>query len=201
MEGITAEPTDEQLDQLIQFLGVEPHASAIIAENRAACGPRGHSGFPGGCNAEAGDWAESFVPKLGKTVGESQAKMLEALGIVEPVLSVTGPYKGDRADLSVPIEKGLDVQVHNKFNWKQPGLKPPDAKQQRYRASVEVAEDKARSKRRRRDPEPEEAEDVAPAWGGSAPDSLDPYDNWGTNHPMHKRGGWDPEGGAGGTTA
>lgn len=39
----------------------------------------------------------------------------------------------------------------------------------------------------------------APAWGGNSPSSLNPFDNWGVNHPLHFRWNRDQDGDGGNT--
>ena len=216
-QDLPREPKSEEgWEALYATLGLLPQGNVTIAENRSSC-PSG-SGYPGGCNQEMAD----LVPEHWKTheanVGENPAAMHRALNLMNFGMSAAGPY-GKGGNPAVPIESGMDVSVHNKMSW-DPGsegqLKPLDSSQKEFLAKIAVGE----SKRRQYMPDPESVEEEsepksaaarktkakkgssssvkeeAPSWGGSGPDSTEPFQNWGANHPLHKRRFRDDDGNA-----
>jgi hypothetical protein len=182
--SISAEPTDQEIENFSQTLGLAPFLSASteIALNRSSC--NSGSGYKGGCNQEMADFVPKFYQKHEKNVGKESANMHRALGLIGPRLSVAGPYEGGKANLAIPLKGGMRMRPHNKYDWKNRKLKGIDRNQKKLVAQIRAAQKK-------REAEIESAEKQAPSWGGQGPGSLKPFDNWGTNHPLHFR--WNPD--------
>lgn len=196
--SISENPTDEEIEDFSQTLGLAPFLSAAteVALNRSSC--KTGSGYKGGCNQEMADFVPEFYKKHEENVGKESAGMHRALGLIGPGLSVAGPYergKGSNADISIPLKAGMRVRLHNKFDFKKSRKMKPIGKKQKDL----VAEIRASRKRlqQEREVELKKAKKQAPSWGGQGPGSLKPFDNWGVNHPLHSRWNRDQDGDGG----
>lgn len=180
-QEISAEPTDEELESFSQTLGLQPSVSPIIALNRASC--KSGSGYKGGCNQEMGDMVPKLWEQHTQNVGKKVSGLHQTFGMFQPRLSVTGPYK-QNADPTIPMSKGMEIGIHNKFDFKKKRkLRPVDKSQRKFQAKLNTS----RKRSRKSPPESSKKKKEAPSWGGYGPQSLDPLDNWGANHPLHKR--------------
>jgi hypothetical protein len=186
--SISEDPTNEEIEDFSQTLGLAPFLSAStdIALNRSSC--NSGSGYKGGCNQEMADYVPEYYRKHEEKVGRKSAGMHRTLGLVGPRLSVAGPYEKGKSNISIPLKAGMRVRLHNKYDWKKRHLKPLDKDQKKLIAQVRASQKKLREER---EAEIEQANKQAPSWGGQGPGSLKPFDNWGVNHPLHSR--WNPD--------
>jgi|GEM_PF-3970075 len=72
----------------------------------------------------------------------------------------------------------------------QPAIEPETLQQEEKPGKI---------KGKREKPSDSDAVREAPSWGGNGPGSIDPYDNWGENHPLHRRFHREDEDGGDGT--
>jgi hypothetical protein len=215
LEGVGAstelpkkEPTTEpEWDQLFGLFGLAPllQGNVTLVLNRSSCGRTGHSGYAGGCNQEMADLVPTFQQTHQKNVGEDQAFMHNLFGMMNYGMSVAGPYESG-GDPTIPINAGLNMSVHNKMSWEsgEEGLlKPLDNEQKKFLARINLAASKkgpptvddlldveeTKQKKEKKAPtrRKKKTKREADPWGGQGPDSTETYQNFGTNHPLHKK--------------
>jgi len=144
--GISAEPTDAELANLAAFVSI-PHVGTQIALNRASCGHRGGSGHTGGCNQEMAESAQRYQDSLSGHMPASFAYVAQQAGIASFGVSTAGPYN-KQGNPSIMTNHGVDVDVHNSFDWNTGQGNPISKEQQEYLAAADAA--KARERKQKR---------------------------------------------------
>ena len=148
---VKEEPTDKQIGNLCTFLGTPPVRTTIVT-NRAMCGVRGGSGYKGGCTKEIADTASKYEEEFAKNMVPYQwlAKLALKTRMAIFGVSVAGDYK-NQGNPSIMAESGVDVDVHNPFDWSTGQGKPISKEQQKYlfRADRQKSEERERDREHR----------------------------------------------------
>ena len=147
--GLDENPTDEQLENLSMFLSVLP-VKTTIALNRASCGHKGKSGHPGGCNQEMANSAQAYNNLLATRMDPSLAFLASQTGMATFGVSAAGPYQ-HQGNPSIMTRQGVNVDIHNGFDWRTGQGKPLSEEQQRYKRTAYPEESNERENKKRKE--------------------------------------------------
>ncbi|MFH6990860.1 hypothetical protein [Flavobacterium sp. FlaQc-48] len=124
--------SEEQFQNTVSFLSGLP-VSSNIAINRASCGHHGKSGHTGGCNQEMAETGEHYPEMLEDHMDPQLAFLATQTGMASFGVSASGPYK-HQGNPALMTQSGVNVSMHNSFNWNTGQPKPISEKQQEYEA-------------------------------------------------------------------
>lgn len=136
--------SEEQFENTLSFLSGLP-VSSNIAINRASCGHQGKSGHTGGCNQEMAETGEHYPEMLEEHMNPQLAFLATQTGMASFGVSASGPYK-HQGNPALMTQSGVNVSMHNSFNWKTGQPKPISQKQQEYEARSKIKDPKRKKK-------------------------------------------------------
>jgi hypothetical protein len=113
---------------LTSLLGPQIERVITVLINRSSC--TSCSGYCGGCAQEGADTVRKFWAKVAGEMGAPLAGLLEATSTIQFRSSVAArdTNAGDKT-VSVPLAHGLDVQVHQKYDFARDAPQPIDRNQ------------------------------------------------------------------------
>lgn len=113
---------------LAATLGPDIREVITVLINRSSC--TSCSGYCGGCAQEGADTVRTFWAKVAEEMGAPLAGLLEATSAIQFRTSVAArDTNAGSKTVSVPLEHGLDVQVHLKYDFYGNAPQPIDRNQ------------------------------------------------------------------------
>jgi hypothetical protein len=126
---IDEEPTDEQIEQLCNFLSMPINTETLTAINRASCRTNKH--HKKGCIDEMSEASKKYDTHMQERLGTQAAFLSKATGKTSFASSVGGGY-ADEGNPKTMTDSGVSLRMHNPLNWNTGVQRPVDGQYQSW---------------------------------------------------------------------